>query len=698
MRLQDKLITLHERTQHPALGRYLVRELERVVPAFDSARVVALLASQTRAPDPGTAIQAHRTALRFLPRFAEARFGPGERLRSVVTGSREAEQAAAPFGEVPLRVISLLARPALEVVFRRLDALPPHLAARAAAALWRFVDTDVENALDRLVSRPQAGPVAALALAKRTAGRDPARAFERIAPRAPFEPELLLALAEVDLPERVAAALGEQIDTLKGAVPAAIALERLPPAARRELVLRTFATPRGWGAMHLLASLARGGSAEEVKLVSAFLERQKTQMVRVEAARCLGRIGDPAACASLIARHVDAPEATAALDGLLRQAIPDGQREALFGPALASRDPEALAFACLGLAGVDPDRAAGGVRELLTGTTEARVHGAHLLGYLPGAATIRLLSKLVTRDPEAAVRRQAAISLASQPPSPALAGAVMDLVGLVEPALTPILAHALAHARETADPAVLELLAITLKACPAGHRAPILEAIGAVDLPEARALVQAELGGRPDPDVLLGALGACATSALYWPESPARAYLAHREPQVAARAALAVLAEDPRTCVDTLARLLGGDDDAVSAALDALATVGSIAESCLAHPRYRELVKFVEATAKGPDYAGWAARQLALPELAYVPPAPDAVGHARAGELGAAIEDELAEGGGAARSFIAAALDPAAVDRLGDAHPVVEAFWAAVAAGAVVLFARWLLLLSPLVR
>jgi hypothetical protein len=677
VRLQDKLLALHGKTTHAGLRRYLVREMERVVPALDSSRVIDAVSAAARSADAGEAFQARRTMWRFQPRHVEARFGPGERLRSVVTGSKEAEAAQAPFGEVPLRVISLVARPALERVLARLPQMSAPLAARAAASIGRLVDASVEPALEALLPHAVAGPVAALALARRLAARDPGRALALFAPHAEANPELVVALAELDHPDGAAQLIDRAYATPAGAVPAAIALEGLPLATRRGLVERMLGTPRGWALVHALASLARGASADEVPLVAGVLRRFEQPLVRVESARCLGRIAHPAAreaCRALIAAKPDAPETTAALDGLLRQAIPDAERLPLFEPALASRDPEALAFACLGLAGVDPDRAASGVRELLTGTPEARVHGAHLLAYLPGAPTIRLLSKLVTRDPEAAVRRQAAVSLTYQPASPVLAGALMTLIGQVEPALQPTLAPALAHARETADPAVLELLAITQKACPPG----------------ARKHIESELTGRPDPDILFGALGACGTSALHWPQNPARAWLNHREPAVAARACIAMLQDDPKASIETLVRLIDGDDAALAQGLDALATMVHVAETCLAHPRYRELVKFVEATAKSNDYSQWVSTELALPKV--LAPAPrDATLVPEAGDLGAAIEEEMETTAiGTARAFLAAVVDSAGVDELEEkSSPAGEFFWGSMAAATVLLMLRW---------
>jgi hypothetical protein len=620
MRLSDKLLQLHAGATQSGLRRYLLREMERTLAGLDSERVLGALAAGQTAADPGEAFQAARSLERFLPSHVERRFGPPRaQLLSVVAGTKEAEAAdEVAMGDIPLRSGSFMLKDAFAKLLAVVEPMLPPASHASLQGVWRYAAPDVQRTLEMLAIRGAGESFAAYLLARRRDERSAGAAGQRLEELAAGQPELLVALGEAGLAERVhrAVAAARKAPGNLWQVPAGIALEGLPPAERVKLFGEIAATRHGWGVIHALGSIARAGGEEDLRGVLAVLKDIQHQMVRIEVMRCLGRMRSANAhevCRRIVIKDPSSPEAAAALESLARQRIPESELKPIFGAALESTNPEVLAFASLGLVAVDPDRAAAGVRELLTHGDDARVHGVHLLGYLPGAESTRLLARLAKEDPSATVRRQAVASLAYHPPSSIVSGHLQDLLGQVSPELEPFVARALVRAEESPDPEFEEALIAQVNKASGARKAELLEALGMLGLPNGMTCVENVLKSAQDPVELAGALNACAVSGRRWRNMPIRPHLEHAEASVAAAAALAILPEDLEAGLTTATRLAQGGGAATAAGFEALGTIALILDRCLAHPRYKDLIGTIRPFLKSSAYLEFASQALPAP-------------------------------------------------------------------------------------
>ncbi|MBI4863659.1 MAG: hypothetical protein HY815_25880 [Candidatus Riflebacteria bacterium] len=636
MRLQDKLLNLHGRAGQPQLARYLLRELDRVIAGLDSERVVQTLCGARLSDDPGRSLQASLSLQRFLPLHVERLFGPPrQQLLSVVAGPDPADQGEAALGDAPLRAGSFLARDVAARVLARLDERHPPHTAPLLASVFRLTINPVLGALERTAVADAGDPFAGHLLARRLGTRrgDAAQRLEELTTR---QPELIGCLGEAGAADRVlrAVSVGHRTPGNTWQVPAALALEGLDPSSRQSLLARIVETRHGWGVIHALSSLSRVGTEDDLRGVLNVLTGFDHPMVRVEVMRCLGRMGSANArevCRRIVVKDSSSLEAAAALESLARQHLPEDDRRRIFGAALESSNPEVLAFASLGLVGVDPDQAQRGVDELLDERSTGRVHGVHVLGYLPGSESARMLARLARHDPDPAVRLQAVASLAYHPPSSTLAAVLLDLVETVEAPLKPFVARALVRAEESPDAELDERLAAAVRAAPPEVRPAMLEAVATLGLQAGRSLIEATLRQSGEPGQLVGALMACAVCGRRWRDLPIRAHLDSVDCSVAASAALAVLPDDVEASLATIGRLVAGDG--LDEGTRALETVGLIFDRCLAHPRYRDLLNSLKSVMKNPEYQAFAAEALALPPARSLP-APEEAGEAILGPGG----------------------------------------------------------------
>src|SRR5207244_2306951 len=99
-----------------------------------------------------------------------------------------------------------------------------------------------------------------------------------------------------------------------------------------------------------LDSLSRVGTDADLKQVLDILQSFDHPMVRTEVMKCLGRMHSDSArevCRRIVTKDPSSLEAAAALESLARRQLPEADRQAIFGAALASTNPEVLAFASL---------------------------------------------------------------------------------------------------------------------------------------------------------------------------------------------------------------------------------------------------------------------------------------------------------------------------------------------------------------
>ncbi|MBI4863520.1 MAG: hypothetical protein HY815_25135, partial [Candidatus Riflebacteria bacterium] len=679
MRLQDKLLWLYETNRHTGLRRYLSRDLARVVAGPDSECALEHLERAAGSTEQGEALQARLGVATFWSRHVGRRFGTDTPLISVVVGADDAGHHSDAIARAPLEAASRLAREALLSVISHVRSAPVEGRWLPLIAIAPFPLPEIDSLLMSLVEGDPPDALAAFLIARRSlqelSAGEIAPALERAATR---DPEALVALAELRCEPRIATAVAANRRKPVGrwTVPAGIALGATTGRVRSGLFDDIVASRHGWGVVHALASLSRVGGTEDLAPILKVFKRYEHPLVRTEVARCLGRLRTPEArdvTHRIIARDPSSPEAGAALESLVRQGMPDPDRLKIFGSLLKTSNPEVFACACLGLVALEPERAASGVLKLLAAGHEARLHGLHVLGYLPTVESARLLARYAAQDPEAAARRQALASLCLHPPSEALRSLLLDLVVHIEPRSRPFAARALIRTQEAADATVLERLARAAATSEGAVRQSLLEVIGSVGGVLAQGHVQRIVGKVTESDDLVGALSAAATSRQRWKNVGSRRMLDDPDRRVAAAASLAMLQDDLEAALATIGRLIQAPDGSFDEGVRTLGTVGRILERCLTHPRYQYLLDRM-ATQAGPQVRsngppGFDAPR-EPPEAEDATPEQILVGSSGGGQLAAAgkrLEREVLDPGMGPDRFEAGGLEAERLDRpLGD--------------------------------
>jgi HEAT repeat protein len=309
------------------------------------------------------------------------------------------------------------ARAALPLLARVSDG-DRQVQTQAVQALGALGDRRAVPALVRLLGESSAELRAAVIDALGRLG-DPAAvpALSALARRGPLDDSARRALGEIGSPE---------------AVDALLALAREAPAAPD--LRGALALAGGRAVPRLIAELSGGTSA------SASL-----------AADVLGRAGDrratPALVSALERRPPVAPAALAALSRLGDPASVPG----LVRVAASADVAERRALALDALAAIGDDRALVALpRALADGDRGVRVAGLRLAAALAGAGLVSDVAARL-RDPDAGVRREAALALArlpaAEPPAGGVVAAILDALARV-PATDDVTARALGDALE----------------------------------------------------------------------------------------------------------------------------------------------------------------------------------------------------------------------------------------------------------
>lgn len=604
MRLQDKLVGSLGTTRDPSYRRFLLRSMDRIVAGPDSSAVLGVLLSGSGSVSAGESLQSRITFSHFLPRHVRRLYGLVPRLRSVVL----TDPPAGDIGHVPHAIppaeLTAMMSSILPSIRTRLPGLPEAPRARVLSALEPIPSPEVDRILLERITGDAFDPFAAFLLAHR-GGPTWSEALPDLAARAQAHPELLLTLTarSVEGPS-VAPLLEAAIHSVESAPhPAAICLEGLPPEARGRVFEQISRTRRGWAIVQALTSIARTGDESDLEWILRTLSDFSHPMIRVEAARSLGRIRSPRAreaCKVLIAADPSSAYAAAALDSLIRQGMPSEDRQRIFGLAAGSRSPEVLALSCLGLLETDPEKSAHGIGLLLRAGPEARLHALHALAYLPGIDATRILLRYVVEDMDPLVRGRAALFLAYQAPTEELSALITATLEDCPDEVVATLAWIAVHASEHPSTDLISRIEARGLDAPGPFKREILACLGPASSQDARDRIVGGLKKATDRDEILGLLTAGATRAKAWSDLDLERFLEGSDPEVVAAASLAALPLDPGRALASLAPLLEGSDQAFSHGLLALETIAGIARWAADHPRYLPWVRAFTSPARPP--------------------------------------------------------------------------------------------------
>lgn len=282
---------------------------------------------------------------------------------------------------------------------------------------------------------------------------------------------------------------------------------------------------------------------------------------------------------------------------------------------LDSEDPETAASAVIASLPGNEAGALGIIKSLVLSEDPARRQaGAHCLGHHQSEASLKILFRLATRDPDSEVRRQAVTSFGWYPLTPPVRDHLLALLSGLEPALTPLAAGILARREASSEAAVAEaLIGAAERARGTQHARPLLAVLGRLRHRTAAVYLNDQVRVRTDSEELIGLLDAIDAQDVSVPSAVGD--LTRRGPaRVRATAARLLWNAGEPLAVDVLLRLL--DDSTVPETFEA--TLTAVEELAIASvkladlPRFQRLKTRAAQNLKTAGYQDFAASDLSL--------------------------------------------------------------------------------------
>ncbi len=631
MRHQDRLLALLP-ARHPSVARYVARELEELLPSFDSERVVQALEVLAQTAEPVVAAQGALALHRFHPLHLERHYepppSPAARQRGAPQGGKLLKQAAEdPRAPSNLEAIARSSTHLLTPVVEALAGLVPRLHEQARQQALRVLARVPHGTACELAFRTlqkegaAAGPMALLACAhhcRPRQGGELVRAVARLEDTPLHAAGILcLGLAPYQMVfDHLVALAREAGPELLPSVAAALEgfLEFAPGEALKTIAERG----SGWSLVQVLQTVGRLRDESGLELVRTLCRRHDHPAVHDAAARAAGSIGGERArrfLVEMLSRKPRPGVAARALQALQATgASPETQARAA-ASYLDSDDPEAAATAAISSLLAEETAALRTLKRLVLSSDPAlRVQGAHCLGHHQGPSSIQILRRLASRDPAPAVQRQAVASLGLYEPSEPVRDALLEMLAIGSVGLRPLVARLLVRPAHAADEgAVKALLGAADSAATPAEARPLLTMLGRLEHRNAWVYLADQLRVRREPEALLGILDAFDLRAAPVPAAVTE-LTASPDARVRGAAARVLWNQGETASARVLCKLLAdvSSAEAFESALRALETIATVSVKLTGLDRFGALRKKIAANLDSAGYIDFAASDLSL--------------------------------------------------------------------------------------
>ncbi|MBI2943559.1 MAG: HEAT repeat domain-containing protein [Candidatus Wallbacteria bacterium] len=646
MRYQDRLLSLLP-AQQPQIARYVARELEGLVPYFDSGRVMQALETIAASEDPGAAIQGSSSLHRFYPSHLEGHYVPSGdpmasrmlRPQDLVSGiKRKAVPGGPPSERLPdtdalARSAVHLLEPAVHALLDYLPRLPAEARSRAWRTLARIPHGAVADSARKLAARQGAEALPAMLVAAAAHCRAEKEAYlVRLVSHLEGTPLFSAAIVALGLApyapvlELLSNLAKRGTEELHPSV--AAALEGHRELGARNVLAGLSRRCSGWTALQILQSLGRlRDPAALASIESIFMERDHPS-VREAAVRAAGSVKGPAAAQFLrraLEGNLHPTVAARALQSLQSVQIDPAELARLAAPWLDSSDPEAAVSALLASLMGQESAAAASLKSLIRSSNgQLRSQGAYCLGYYQGRASLEVLSYLAARDPDPQVRHQAVTSFATYELTQSVRERLTELLEKVEPRLTPVVASILGRPGAAGDSRVSEALiaAAGRAAVSGGPSVALLTAVARVGTAASREYLSGRLVESRDSEELLALLEAFDAGGAAADEARVRELAESGDGRLRAAAAKLLWNQGSESSVDLLLPLLrdGSDVAGTIAALAVLEDMALVGTRMATLPRFKELAGRLRDNLKTAAFTAMAGSAVLLAPSREVPP------------------------------------------------------------------------------
>lgn len=618
--------------RHPNVARYVARELEQVLPSFDSERVALALELLSQAPEPAVAAQGALALQRFHPlhleRYYEPPPEPVARQGGAPRAGKLLRQAAEdPRAPANLEAIARSSTHLLTPVVEALAVLVPRLHEKARQQALRVLarvphGTAAELAFLTLQKEgSSAGPMTLLACAhhcRPRQGMELVRGVARLKDTPLHSAGVLcLGLAPYQMVfDHLVTLAREASPELLPSV--AAALEGFPefgPGA----ALKTIAERgSGWSLVQVLQTVGRLRDESGLELLRVLCRQHDHPAVHDAAARAAGGIGGERArrfLVEMLSRKPRPGVAARALQALQTTAASPDTLARAAASYLDSDDPEAAAAAVIASLLAEEAAALRTLKRLVLSSDPAlRVHGAHCLGHHQGPSSINILRRLASRDPSPAVQRQAVASLGLYEPSEPVRDALLEVLAHGSPELRPLAARLLGRRAQAGDETITQaLIAAADSAATPAAAGPLLTALGRLEHRSAWVYLSDQLRTRREPEALLGILDAFDLRAAPAPAAVTE-MTASSDARVRGAAARVLWNQGETAAARVLCKLLAdvNSPDAFNSAMRALETIATVSVKLAGLTRFEALRKKISANLDTAGYVDFAASELSL--------------------------------------------------------------------------------------